>query len=262
MKNLFYMLSLVAFVMSGCMKDDNSDGNNPPVAIQLDSFPLTIGHSWKFHTEVRLSDSVGVVSQFDQFDNYWTVISDTLINGVPSSKIAQLDSNYDGTTHLAYSYYANKPEGFFGMAYLNMGSMFVLRSTSNAEVLLNSYLQFLAPANVDSLFIPDSSLWFLKFPTALNDTWHAVKYGTSGSYYQTRKYENYQTFTTSAGTFNCLKVKIYFEDNGQPDAGSPIFYQYFGTKGLIAETLFAQIVFADGSTRILNRTTKLVQVNF
>ena len=267
MRKLFYILSLTSLVIIGCKKDkDNNDNNNngvkSPVAIQLDSFPLMVGHSWTFYTEVHLADSTGVVYENHYYTNYWTVVSDTIINGVPAAKISQLDSNYNGTTHLGYTYYANKPNGFFGMAVDNFGSMFYLKTISNTEVSINSYLQISKLTNVDTIFVPSSPLWFLKFPSTLNDIWHTVKYGTSGSYYQTRKYDGYQTVTTSAGTFDCLKTKIYFENNGQADTTSSTVYQYFASKGLIQETQFIHLLFSEKTTGTMSRTTKLIQVNF
>jgi len=103
---------------------------------------------------------------------------------------------------------------------------------------------------------------FKKFPSALNDIWHSIKYGTTGSYYQTRKYDSYQTVTTSAGVFDCIKLKVYFENNGQPDTSAPTIYQYFANKGLIEETLFFNLISNGIITGTMTRTTKLVKINF
>lgn len=260
MRKLLYILTFVSMVLSGCKKDKGN--NNLPVEIELDSFPLNVGCFWKYYTEIHLADSNGVVYHSDYYDNYWTVISDTTINGVPSAKISQSDSNYNGNVRLAYSYYANKPDGFFGMAVENAGSMFYLKTNSGIADWLNPNLQFSNLAGVDSVVVPDSSPWFFKFPTALNDTWHAVKYSPSDSFYQIRKYDSYQTVTTDAGTFNCIRVKIYFENNGQPLSNPTIIYQYLSEKGLIEETHLAKTVSGNGETVTISRTTKLVQVNF
>jgi len=90
--------------------------NNQVVAIQLDSFPLVVGYSWKYYTEMHIADSAGVNYLNNYYDNYWVVLSDTTITGVISTKITQLDSNYNATTHLTFTYYANKPDGLYGMA--------------------------------------------------------------------------------------------------------------------------------------------------
>jgi hypothetical protein len=247
--------------MTVSCKKDNDDMIGAPPVVQLSAYPLTIGNFWKYHTEMFIADSNGVNYDSMYFDNYWTVVSDTFINGVPSTKVAQLDSNYEGTTHLANTYYSNQPNGFYGMATENFGSMLYLpvhRTEFNTGK--NSYLQFPEFAERDSIFIPDSALWLLKFPAVINDIWHAVRYG-SGDSFQTRKYENYQWVSTGAGIFNCIKVKVYAESNGQPDTTSAV-YQYFSNKGLIRETQLVYLTFGDGSTGTMTRTSELIQLNF
>lgn len=258
----WYCVFFVLGMISACKKDsDNTATAAFPVAIQLSSYPLTIGNFWKYHTEMDIADSNGVVFDHHYFDNYWTVISDTFINGIPSSKVAQLDSNYDGTTHRANTYYSNQPSGFFGMATEGYGSMFyLLAHRTEFNLQENSYLQFPEFAERDSIFIPDTALWFLKFPAVLSDTWHTVRYG-SDDFFQTRKYESYQSVNTSAGIFNCIKVKVYTESNGQPDTTSSV-HQYFSNKGLIKETQFVHLTFGDGSTGTMTRTSELIQINF
>jgi hypothetical protein len=245
----------------GCKKDNDNGTAALPWAVELSSYPLAIGNFWKYHTEMHIADSAGVYYDHHYFDNYWTVVSDTFINGVPSTKVAQLDSNYDGTTHLANTYYSNQPNGFYAMATDNVGSMLYLPvHQTEFNIGKNSYLQFPEFSERDTIFIPDSASWLLKFPSVLNDTWHAVRYG-SGDFFQSRKYENYQYVNTGAGMYNCIKVKVYSESNGQPDTTSTV-YQYFSSKGLIKETQFVYLTFGDGSTGTMTRTSELIQINF
>ena len=255
---------MFACLLSAC-KDDNNSANgsaNSPLAIQLDSFPLAVGHSWKFYTEIHVTDSVGASILHSYYDNYWTVIADTVINSVASAKVMQLDSNYDGSIHLGYSYYANKPDGFYGMAQENSGSMFFLLHEPPSAYYINPGTRTIDfTTTIDTLFVPDTALCFMKFPIVINDSWHTVHYGSSGNYYQSRKYNSFQTVTTNAGTFNCVKLQVYYEDNGQPDTTLSIF-QYYSRKGLIKETRFAHLTFGDGSHATLNQITELVQVNF
>ena len=266
MKKLLYILTVLILSIA-CKKDkqeNNSNGNNQAQIVQLDSFPLTVGHSWKYFTEMHLADSNGVVFESKYYDNYWVIISDTTINGIASAKISQLDSNYNQTTHLAYSYYANKPNGFFGMAVENSGSMFFLRQSSQRNQLqFNLFSNFgNNTLGIDTVFVPDSSLYLMKFPSTINDTWVSYEYGTPGLI--KRKWIGYSTISTNAGTFNCIKLQAFWDRDGdnQPDSSSITIYQYFSDKGLIEETQFAHLTFSSGATAILNQTTKLVQVNF
>jgi len=164
MKNTIFILVILFILFVACkkdkMKNNNNSGNNTPKTIQLDSFPLTIGHSWKFYTELHLANSAGVIYQNEYYNSYWTVVADTIINGINISKISQLDSNYNGTKHLAFTYYSNQPNGFYGVAVENTGAMFYLKTTSGFTLPDFESFQFQYLKGIDTLFIPDTSLLF------------------------------------------------------------------------------------------------------
>ena len=270
MKNLIYFLFGVMLLIVACKKDkeDNSsgNGNNQPQAVQLDSFPLSIGHSWKYFTETHIIDSAGINWSNNYYDNFWNIVSDTAINGIVCAKISQLDSNYNGSTHLAYTYYTNKPDGFYGFAVENSGGLFHLRTSEpRAQTQFNLLRSFGNKyLGVDTVFVPDTSLRFLKFPSNINDIWLSYEYNNPVPDIIKRKWIGYSTVTTSAGTFNCVKLQMFwdYDNNNLPDSGYSEIYQYFSTKGLIQEEWNQALNFGGGQIDSLHRITKLVQVNF
>lgn len=150
MKKAIHLLSIFLLVLAACDKNENNNQiSSPPVPIQIDSFPLTIGNAWKYHTEVTLKDNSGQIISASSYDNYWKVISDTNINGLNSIKIQQLDSNYNGSVNIGYTYYANQLDGLYGVGIENFGSMFEMKeSFPIVPVLLFNVLQ------PDTIFIP------------------------------------------------------------------------------------------------------------
>jgi len=265
MKNGILLFVIIIFSFAACKKDKKeNNGPTAPKTIQLDSFPLTIGNSWKFYTEIHLSIPSDTFYQNDYYDNYWKVVKDTLINGTKTAKISQLDSNYNGTTRLAFTYYTNKQDGFYGVACENNGSMFFLK-TSALYYNLHSFLLNAFGEKVtqtDSIFIPNNSLYLIRFPVIINDYWNSNEYGQGANVI--RKWIKDTTITTTAGTFDCIKLQVIFDSNhdGLPDTNTPIIFQYFGLKGLIEETQFNNFIGSGGSTGTMSRTTKLVKINF
>lgn len=269
MKKQLCLLAAISLMFFACSKDKdpNTGNNNQGRTFQLDSFPLAVGNSWKYHTEVDV-DTEGVHYLDIRIDSYWNVIFDTLINSVHTSKVAQLDSNYDGAKTFGYTYYANKADGFYGVAYAGNNSSFYLKNIGSTfktgAALLASFGN--GAKGGDSLFIPETSLYFLKFPVNVGDVWHSHEYGSSDYY---RKWIGLETVTTSAGAFLCAKLLMFKDSdhNGVPDPNFPLVYQYFSTKGLVQETMEEPITFNSMTTdHVTNgyftKTTKLVQVNF
>jgi len=259
MTKLFWTLTFLVLIFSSCKKEkDNTD-----VTVTIDSFPLTIGNTWKYSTEIHIVSS-GVTTYSAYYDNYWRVISDTSINGLPCVKISQIDSNYNGTVSRGFSYYVNKPDGFYALAEENMGSMFFLKTdeldNKTSFSILNSFGNKVEQA--DSVFIPDTALYLMKFPSVLNDIWHSFEYGQAG--YTLRKWLDDIQITTSAGTFDCQILQVIFDNNhdGQLDNTAPVLYQYFGAKGLIQETRTTELTSGGSPFGTHTQTTKLVQVNF
>ena len=255
---LIYLLIIIAV---SCKKEKDDIANPVPIPpANINSYPLTIGNSWKYHTNINI-DTSGATFYEAEYDHYWNVISDTSIIGIPSTKIAQLDSNYNGTTRLAYSYYSNKPDGFYGMAALNLGSTLFLKNIElSADLSFNllNILNVKIPTS-DTVFVPNPSLQFMKFPIVNNEIWNS--YESGAPFKVKRQWLGDVVVTTPAGAFACKKLQVVFDfdDDGQNDPGELIVYQYFSVKGLVKETQNRVI---NNPVGILSITTELVYVNF
>jgi len=232
------------------------------VQVTLDSFPLGIGHKWKYYTESHVVLNTGNSDAY--FISSWEIKNDTIINGMTSAKMFRRDSSYSGTINRRNNFYANKPNGFYATATDAIGNdaVWYLR---NKKQNFNEYLMqpFRYGINtIDTVLIPaDTVLWLMKFPVAINDVWLSNEYGHQAHF--KRKWDGYATITTGAGTFNCVKILLIFDadNNGVADANSPIVYQYFSAKGLIEEDMTQNLV-SSGQTGTLTRASKLLQLNF
>jgi hypothetical protein len=259
MKKILMILLFSVFLISACKKDkheNNNNNNNNVKLIQLNSFPLEIGYEWEYYSEISANDSTGFPLGTDYWKHYWKVISDTSINGIPSVKIMQLDSSYHGKTLLHYTYYANKFNGFYEIAYINPSSMFYIKSIQKEYFSDNSIFHFKKETKDNSIIILNSPYWFLKFPSLMNDTWFTFNNALDA---QIRKYNSYETIDTWAGKFDCIKLLISLKTNKQMDTTRTI-YQYFSKKGLILETESGLVI--EESKIKFNRTTELVKINF
>jgi hypothetical protein len=140
--------------------------------------------------------------------------------------------------------------------------MFFLRSAVTHErfSLLSTFPN--ESARPDTVFIPGTSLHLMKFPSAINNEWRSYEYGPGFNFI--RKWIGYATINTSAGTFNCIELQLFADNDhdSQPDPDFPLVYQYFSGKGLVEETQSDTLTFSGGAQGLLNRVTKIVQVNF
>ena len=255
---LLNIFLIIIFVIA--CKKEKDEINNPPLLqpTEYNWYPLTIGNSWKYHTEIHV-DSLGIPIVNEYFDLYWTTVSDTLINGVPSTKIAHIDSNYSGITRLFHGYYANRGMGFYIMALGGDGSSFHLRfneHTVDQSFFPTSLENKLYMA--DTVYLPNDPGHIMKYPVVQYEIW--PEWGFS-SIYNTRgrQWLSDTVITTPAGTFQCKRLRAFrdADGDGQNDEGDLELYQYFSSKGLIKETRHQ---FSSGWT--LNGTTELVYVNF
>ncbi len=259
----FVIISSICFFSCKKQKDTEPIAGNNVQPIQLNSFPLTVGNSWKYYSELYFTDSIGNIGMYSYYNSFWESLSDTVINGIVSTKISQLDSNFNGTTHLAHTYYANEADGLYGIAVENLGGLFFLRESEQVKLsTLNLFSSFgIYNTVMDTPFVPSPSLRLMKFPSTINDIWISYEYNNPTSDIFKRKWVAYSTITTNAGTFDCIKMQLFFDYNfdNQPDSGTANIIQYFSSKGLIQEEYNDIVTFADGSTYTFNRISKLIQ---
>ena len=241
------------FGAASCKKDKNK------TAAGFATFPLSVSNTWQYFTESQNG------TYYSSFVSNWRVIIDTSINGFAVTKISQRDSNLaSGYARQGYSYYSNKSDGLYGVAVENSGSSFMFKNNEwdeNMEAQL--FGSFGRSGNSsDSLFIPDTALYLLRYPVIVNDQWTSNEFGPASGV--KRKWLGDETIATSAGTFNCKKLQIIFDlnHNNFPDTNEASVYQYFSDKGLIQEEKFQTFISFSGDTTYLHRVTKLTSVNF
>jgi hypothetical protein len=255
---LIVALVVCGAVLNGCKKDPPP--NNTTRSSALTSFPLAVGNAWKYHTVYTqvLSGDTAVL----QFDSFWKVSNDTMINNELVSIMMQIDSNYNGSVDTGYSYYANRSNGLFGIAAIGSGSSFFLRTDEDATGM-PAIGPSLISLRMDSVFIPGSSLWLLKFPSAENDLWASNEYGIADIF--KRRWLSDTTVITPAGTFDCKMLQPMFDsdNNGQADSTAMKILQYFADEGLIKEERSGTIVpSSSGSGGTIHQITELVHQNF
>lgn len=257
MKTAINLLCISLLFLFACDKDDDNNlVASSTVPVQINSFPLAVGNAWKYHTEATSWDSAGQIISSGAYDNYWTVISDTIINGLNSYKIQQIDSNYNGSVNIGYTYYTNQIDGFYGVGVENYGSMFEMKESMQfISDLLFEVLQS------DTVFIPITPMKFLQFPSNISDTWYSIVHIGSDTLFTYKAYTGFKTVTTGLGNFNCIRVQSNKMFNGTMDMNYTV-YQDFGNKGLIAETVRADSLFFGSGYGKFERISKLTQINF
>ncbi len=244
----FKILFLLFLFFASCKKEEDND--SVPIPVELTSYPLAVGNSWKYHTIRAILDSSTIT--YTLSDSYWKVLSDTTIDGIPTSKISQFDSIYNGIPNLSYTYYSSMDSGFCVLEIEGISSyIFFKNETAPDETVTDA-----------SNDIPDYAIVLLKFPSVINDMWSSNEFGNSPSI--KRKWLGYETVTTKAGIFNCVKLQRFtdFDDDGEQDPNSSTIFQYFSEKGLVRESYSTQVNFGGGQTDLLYRATDLVEVNF
>lgn len=268
MKNQLLFI-LILFLLASCKKEDNQGSHTNTVSnnVHIDSFPLAVGHTWKYYSELHMIDSLGTNYFISRYDNLWSTVSDTFVNGELSTKILQIDSNYNGMIDSCYTYYANRVDGLYGVAYLGNGTMFYFKSTTPFLNINNSSFGLLInpPVSVDTVFVPATSLRLLKFPSIIHDSWLSYEYNVPIPDIIKRRWIGVKTITTNAGVFNCLELQMFWDvDNDNiPDSGTANILQYFSEKGLIQEEYHQTISYSGSNqTDSVYRISKLTQINF
>jgi hypothetical protein len=256
-------LLLLFFVLtfSACNKDgDEMDTQVQPVS--LTSYPLTIGNKWVYYTEAKQTYiSSQTPFQIEKCLSTMEVVGDTIINGEVVMKMAMRDSFYHGVVSAGYYYFVNRPSGFYLIA---ASAAYNSRVEFKSASFRGDYLfhqGMIQSSPTDSLYLPDSSTTFLKFPLVLGESWHGVRY--SPGFYFDRKYEAFYSLTTDAGIFNCVRVKgMVSSDTDTIDPDDNLkFHMYYSSKGLVRSHFYSTLDIGGGPF-VFSIDSKLTSVNF
>jgi hypothetical protein len=247
-----YVLLAFSFLvagLNGCSKDEPGGGGGPDIPL---SFPLVVGHTWKYYTSSETYNSNGSLNNKVEYFHYWKVEKDTQMFGVKAVKISFSDSAFNGRQMTGAAYYTQTKTGLYMLASLDGNTNFGLNKTMDMPFSLTEIKRGYTKG--DELSIPDSALYILKYPVKINEAW-----SSSDPYFETwRQYVSNEIVTTPAGIFPCSKVKEWV--TGTP--ADQVFYRYYSPKGLIQRTEDWKLQDGTGWTGRLVIKTQLISTNF
>jgi hypothetical protein len=267
MKQTFFIIIALCFLYS-CKKDKPTSSNNGTVAVTIDSFPLVTGHSYSYYCISKLTDKNGNLSNTDNVIITLNLLGDTLINGQKAMIVFEKDSDYNGNVQTGRSYDQNRADGLYELAYwYNGANQLGFRKEETANDFISNGLFGLSGTRLrgimDTLIVPDTAFYVLKFPNKVNDVWERNPIGNFAGY--KKIWQGYKTISTNAGVFNCAKLQAFvdFNNNNLPDDSGLVVYQYFSDKGLIEQDeTFTNGLLSNGDTINIQQTTVLTHVNF
>jgi hypothetical protein len=209
--------------------------------VVLDSFPLSAGHRWTYFVEEQGTNFCGQVYH-DTFSFSIEILSDTVING----------------THFAESYnsFSNRHGDW------DIPSLFfcVPATTGYFFNFSNGLHQWQDRSHTDSIYLADSTSLIT---SRLSDgtSWTSKEYiDAVKTVTVQRKWIGNFAIATPAGTFNCHKLDVQFNGNGN----GGVSHQYYSSKGLVAviqQGSASSMGPGEGAT-ILTKVITLTSVNF
>ncbi len=261
---VFGLLSL--FVIS-CDQNEPNDPNTPlgiepgPV-VTMGAYPLEVGNEWMYTMTV---DASGAETLHFDYVVGFTVISDTVINGMTCQKVrsTETEGTMAGLDRLGYRYLTHSNFGLDMVAYNGPSSQVFFRLTEEVQIPNYSMVDF-AQSTLDSVVVMDSALHYMRFPSVEGDIWRSNEFGSNSGAEFKRTWAGYYTVTTTAGSFDCIRLDM-FGDSDQdflPDSGSILIQQYISPEfGLIKEVHTHELHWVGGVTGDYLRELTLTSVN-
>lgn len=252
MKFLFKILILIIIstVIYSC--SDNPAENittDPPLSSDSTfKYPYKLNSLWYYTTRTFFTnqrpDSITVYYGRDTTLGYGSAsfTKDTIINS-DTLKLLRNTHTDPQHGHTTLEYYKQTDTGLIRIAYysdgINFGPFrpennfkftFHGKSYSSINELLRNSKYDYAVSDTNQLFFDDPPLTVLKYPIAQNVQWEFINYNPP---LVTKKYTNYETVTTPAGTFYCIKIKrdVHYS-SGTPDPNY-LYFDYFSKDGMV-----------------------------
>jgi len=144
-------------------------------AIQIDSFPLTVGNQWTYCVRQQTYDAAG--ASYDSVYFTLKAISDTVVNGI-RFVLTTTSGNVNSPMLTDFFSFNNT------CYYTNFG---------------RDVYQLISLAHTDPIYVTDSTAHLISF---LSDTWH------SNDEHLFRTWGGFVSVTTPAGIVNCKKMSI------------------------------------------------------
>ncbi|MCX6197674.1 MAG: hypothetical protein NTY88_00445 [Bacteroidetes bacterium] len=247
MKRIFFFLfGCLILCYYGCDKKKSD-------STAITSYPLQAGNIWVYDVTYH-HDSVTT-----NYTYTFRCVGDTTINGITCSQLIKTEANLNtGASQTFSHYYKNQSDGFYFIAGDSLtDDMLYFKN----ELALFPKLAFKTESTSRGIFVADPPLKLLSFPTNQNDSWISNEYGSQSHF--GRKYLGYENTLASAGTFYCIKVQPYFDNDHNGIADSSITnYQWFGNKGLVKETSKQVVTDFSGAIFIIEHSANLRSINF
>lgn len=252
----------VFMAVMGCDTDDDSPqvGIYPGPDVSMNSYPMEIGNAWQYQVDVIITGDEPSVSAYTcSFE----VISDSLINGIPTKAMEQIQTE-ELHTYYSTEWLANTDSGLVRLAVQGSGSSIFLKTgLYDMPSFFSDVSPELMMGKLDTVILLENPMHLLRFPAAIGESWYSNEY--SPAIAMVRKWAGYNTVVTEAGSFDCLKLELFRDANsdGAPDPDWFIVVQYISPDhGLIMEVLVKELLLGNGLTGQMQRTARLVEVNF
>lgn len=248
----------VFMAVIGCDTDDDSPqvGIYPGPDVSMNSYPLYIGNTWQYQVDVIITGDEPSVSAYTcRFE----IVTDSLLNGIPTTAMEQIQTE-DLNTFYGTRWLAQTDSGLVRIAEQGSGSSIDLK-TEFYDV--PSFISDLEIGKMDTLILLETPIYLMRFPAMTGESWYSNEYSPSISI--VRRWVGYNTVVTEAGSFDCLKLELFrdADGDGEPDPDWFFVVQYVSPNhGLIMEVLVKEVQFGNGLTGQLQRTARLVEVNF
>lgn len=264
LSKLGFCLLPVLFLLSAC--DPNDPASPPDIepgpVVSMDSYPLEVGNEWVYTMSV---DATGAENLHFDYVVDFAVVADTTINGQPCKKVrsTETEGQTAGNDRLGFRYFTHSSFGLEVIAHNGPSTQVFFKLTEELQIPNYSLIAF-GQASMDSVIVRDSALHYFKFPAVEGEIWRSNEFGaTSGAEFK-RTWSGFYTVTTSAGTFDCLRLDMFgdYDQNFEPDSNSIFIQQYISPEfGLVKEVHTSVLNWGSGETGDYLRELTLTSVN-
>lgn len=259
------VLSVLACGLVSCDPNEPATPNSiePGPVVQVNSYPLEIGNQWAYS---MTTDITGGQTWNTEHTVTFEVISDTVINAESCKKVRSTETEGQnvGLGRLSHRYFSLSSNGLDVLAVEGPMTQVFFKLEDEVQLPNYSMVSFNSVSS-DTIIVLDTSLHYMKLPSVDGESWLSNEFGAVSGANFTRRWSGYYTVTTDAGSFDCVRLDMFGDQDGnqEPDSASIYIQQYISPQyGLIKEIDTRDLNFEGGSTGELLRETTLVSVNF
>jgi len=261
------LVSIGLFALYACEQEEpptpQANSIEPGPVVNMSSYPLQVGNQWIYSMQTVVT---GSINMNDQYVVDFSVVSDTTINGVPCKKVRSTETvgTVAGNDRLGYRFLAHTNLGLDMLAFDGQNSQIFFKEDHLAGI---SELSFLtgSVAATDSVVVLDTTIHYMRFPAVDGEVWGSNEFGGTqpGASFK-RKWSGYYTVTTDAGTFDCVKLDLFGDNNGDSIPNDHLHLeQYISPQyGLIKEVTERWLTTVGQDSAFFTREAELTSKNF